>query len=292
MPARKTKSIPNEPISQVKPINHQIGFFPFARYTSVVGVHSILIVFTALFLPQTSFIFAKPEERVTDRPQSQFLEALTISPVLTLLWVCGGTVLLQSWWAGWMRIWCFDYNARGNNTELKLERVQYQKSRFARFSQALTFTLAVSLVFHFIIVLFGAPIAGFLPHTFLLALILSFLTVFTPAYAIGQPSLADDTGSLIIRFTWVRLFAELSSRNAMERAMVYPAFGAIVGCWSGAIPIALDWDRPWQAWPLTPLFGSITGYILGSLSAVVVSAIHLLAEEHIKSQQPIKEKAT
>ena len=32
----------------------------------------------------------------------------------------------------------------------------------------------------------------------------------------------------------------------IERAMVYPAIGTVVGCWLGVIPIALDWDRPWQ----------------------------------------------
>ncbi|KAG1748211.1 hypothetical protein EDB19DRAFT_1905264 [Suillus lakei] len=35
-----------------------------------------------------------------------------------------------------------------------------------------------------------------------------------------------------------------------------------------ALPIALDWDRPWQAWPLTPLFGGIAGYIVGSPPAL------------------------
>ena len=32
----------------------------------------------------------------------------------------------------------------------------------------------------------------------------------------------------------------------MERALVYPAIGTLFGCWLGIVPIALDWDRPWQ----------------------------------------------
>jgi phosphatidylinositol glycan class F len=74
--------------------------------------------------------------------------------------------------------------------------------------------------------------------------------------------------------------------------MVYPAVGVALGSWTGAFPIALDWDRPWQvyqipnflkslslteyvsqAWPLTPAFGAILGYIAGALGAVVVSAV-------------------
>ena len=28
--------------------------------------------------------------------------------------------------------------------------------------------------------------------------------------------------------------------------MVYSAVGAVLGSWTGAFPIALDWERPWQ----------------------------------------------
>jgi phosphatidylinositol glycan class F len=88
----------------------------------------------------------------------------------------------------------------------------------------------------------------------------------------------------------------------IERAMVYPAIGTVVGCWLGVIPIALDWDRPWQvriltsydverrlitqisqAWPLTPAFGSILGYIIASMCALTMSATKYLADEHIRS---------
>ena len=37
-----------------------------------------------------------------------------------------------------------------------------------------------------------------------------------------------------------------SLRAPLERATVYPVCGTIVGAWCGVIPMALDWDRPWQ----------------------------------------------
>jgi len=70
----------------------------------------------------------------------------------------------------------------------------------------------------------------------------------------------------------------------IDRALVYPAIGTVVGSWLGCIPIALDWDRPWQSWPLTPAFGGVFGFVLSSLSALTVNAINSLAEEHLKSQ--------
>lgn len=62
-----------------------------------------------------------------------------------------------------------------------------------------------------------------------------------------------------------------SIRNPLERALVYPSVGALIGAWAGIIPIALDWDRPWQAWPLTPAYGSLVGSILASLSGLTWS---------------------
>lgn len=274
------------------PTNVQHAFFPYARYTSVVGVHTSLVAFTALFLPQTSLLLW-PTLADPDRPQSQFQDALTDSPVITLAWIVAGLVVLQVWWAGWIRQWCFEYTSRGGTSDqIKVDRYQYDRGRFSKLGRAAVFTSCVALVFHATIVLFGAPSASHLPHTLLLAMVLALLSAFAPAYALGSPSLSSDTSSLITRLNWTRLFAELSPRNPIERALVYPAVATLLGAWLGAFPIALDWDRPWQAWPLTPLFGGIAGYIVGSLSALSVSALQWLADENIRREQSEKQKTT
>jgi GPI ethanolamine phosphate transferase 2/3 subunit F len=41
--------------------------------------------------------------------------------------------------------------------------------------------------------------------------------------------------------------------------------GCFVGGWLGAIPIALDWDREWQKWPCTVIWGCVIGWTLGKL---------------------------
>ena len=35
--------------------------------------------------------------------------------------------------------------------------------------------------------------------------------------------------------------------------------GCLFGCWIGAFPIALDWDRIWQEWPYTCVVGIFLG---------------------------------
>ncbi|KAG1847878.1 GPI biosynthesis protein family Pig-F-domain-containing protein [Suillus subalutaceus] len=287
MPAKPAKTIVPSSTHEV-----QYAFFPYARYTSVVGVHTSLVAFTALFLPQTSLLLW-PSFADSDRPQSQFQDALTDNPVITLAWIIAGLVILQVWWAGWIRQWCFEYTSRGGTSdEIKMNRYHFDRGRFSRLGRAAVFTSCVALVFHATIVLFGAPSSSHLPHTFLLAIVLALLSAFAPAYAMGSPSFSSDTSSFITRLNWTRLFAELSPRNPIERALVYPAVASLLGAWLGALPIALDWDRPWQAWPLTPLFGGIAGYIVGSLSALSVSALKWLTEKNIKREQSEKQKTT
>jgi len=139
--------------------------------------------------------------------------------------------------------------------------------------------------------MFGAPLTTHVFQTVLFAFVVALLTAYTPAFVFGPPSWSSDTPSVVNRLAWTRLFAELSPRNAIEYAMVYPACGTLIGGWVGAIPIALDWDRPWQAWPLTPLFGCLGGYIIGALLAFAFITIRWLATEHVRSQ-PTKNKSS
>ena len=43
------------------------------------------------------------------------------------------------------------------------------------------------------------------------------------------------------------------------------AWGSLAGAWMGAIPIPLDWDRPWQRWPVTCVAGADAGFAVGTV---------------------------
>jgi len=186
-------------------------------------------------------------------------------------------------------VWWTEFSMKGTDEEKRLERNERDKTKLSKMKNAYLATFAVSFVIYAVIILLGAPLLSHYLHTYLLACLISILTVFTPAYALGIPSFASDSKSLLIRLTWTRLFAELSLKTPVERAMVYPAVGVVLGSWTGAFPIALDWDRPWQAWPLTPAFGAILGYIAGAFGAVVVSAVQSLANEavHLRPEKKL-----
>ena len=55
-------------------------------------------------------------------------------------------------------------------------------------------------------------------------------------------------------------------------------WGASLGAWCGAMVIPLDWDRPWQKWPVPCVAGAVAGFGLGVFAAaatVCVFALHL-----------------
>lgn len=143
---RKARKAPEDPSlasqndhgelkDEFRPVNP--AFFPFARYMSVVGVHTTLLAFTALFLPRTTLLleFTKPvidPNLITsrDRPQHPFLEALTLSPVSTLTCICAGATILQGWWGGWVRSWWIEFSLDGTPEANHIEMVRLNLQKF------------------------------------------------------------------------------------------------------------------------------------------------------------------
>lgn len=136
MPATRTRAAKLPTTSNAtsakpgKTVPAPVDPFPFAQYASVLGVHLILVGFTALYLPQTTRLFAPLAARKTDRPQSDFMEALTTDPSWTLGWIFAGLILLEVWWAGWMRKWTFEQTGKGTEVEIKLDRVRFDSLHF------------------------------------------------------------------------------------------------------------------------------------------------------------------
>ncbi|PSS34220.1 hypothetical protein PHLCEN_2v1730 [Hermanssonia centrifuga] len=226
-------------------------FFPFARYTSIVGVHTSLLVFTALFLPRSGFSDLSSPSIARSRPRRDGMTMLTEDPLRTIAWMCVGALILQVWWASWLREWALDAIA---SVERKDDHGQSEAPNGEKEDEA-------------------KKSERRLKHQEM-----NSQNATAPAYTLGVPSWKATTESLVRKLTWIRLFAELSPRSPIERALVYPTIGTFLGCWGGVIPIGLDWDRPWQAWPLTPAWGAFGGYVLGSLWAILVTNMKNLVD--------------
>ncbi len=100
----------------------------------------------------------------------------------------------------------------------------------------------------------GAPLypQSLIPHTFLLSLHISLLAVLPLFYTHG-----------VAGFAWRDIVAAWLPFD--EAGVWGGTVGCIVGGWIGAIPMALDWDRDWQAWPIPVLTGAYLGWAVGRL---------------------------
>ncbi|KAG7666053.1 GPI11 [[Candida] subhashii] len=124
-------------------------------------------------------------------------------------------------------------------------------------------SMVLSIPLLIVIILFGGPIYGFTIKNILLALHLSQL-IFNP---------------LIVLYALdFNQFTKIFEQDHIYRLIfVHPILSAslltVAGCWLGAIPIPLDWDRPWQQWPITLLVGGYIGGVAGGLLSLVVKPI-------------------
>lgn len=118
----------------------------------------------------------------------------------------------------------------------------------------LVFSLFVASPLMFVaLILFGAPLYDYLRATFILGIHLSFLIVYPIV--------------VCFQFDFDKIYGMALSPALFERIFTNPilcgSFFSVIGTWLGVIPIPLDWDRPWQQWPITLLSGAYGGYALG-----------------------------
>jgi GPI ethanolamine phosphate transferase 2/3 subunit F len=98
----------------------------------------------------------------------------------------------------------------------------------------------------------GAPLFPYsqLPHTLALATHISLLAFFPIFYTHGVSNDAwRDVAAAWLPFD--------------EAGVWGGTVGTVLGGWFGAIPIALDWDREWQKWPCTVIWGCALGWMVG-----------------------------
>ncbi|KAF9391172.1 hypothetical protein CPB97_007292 [Podila verticillata] len=119
-----------------------------------------------------------------------------------------------------------------------------------------------TLICHIFAVLFGAGIIHQAKETMQFACYLSLLSFYPASFVLGT-----DIKS------WLRIFIHNSPETFTEAALYCQGMMAIFGAWLGSIVIPLDWDRPWQAWPVPSVLGAFLFYMVGTIVGLVVSIV-------------------
>uniref|UniRef100_A0A0D9Z1K8 Phosphatidylinositol-glycan biosynthesis class F protein n=1 Tax=Oryza glumipatula TaxID=40148 RepID=A0A0D9Z1K8_9ORYZ len=64
------------------------------------------------------------------------------------------------------------------------------------------------------------------------------------------------------------------STDSVDYMISAPAHGAVIGAWLGAWPMPLDWERPWQEWPISVTYGSVAGHLIGMAISLALVVTH------------------
>nr|AFK47377.1 unknown [Lotus japonicus] len=118
----------------------------------------------------------------------------------------------------------------------------------------------------------GAPVTSqYLPKTVNWSLMMSLFTKFLH-HVLGS-SWAD----------WRRIFAQSKPNGFVEYLICLPAHGAVIGGWFGAWPMPLDWERPWQEWPISVSYGTLAGYMVALVASLGFVVVHGRSR-HVKKE--------
>ncbi|CAI8599882.1 unnamed protein product [Vicia faba] len=120
----------------------------------------------------------------------------------------------------------------------------------------------------------GAPVTfQCLPKTLAWSLMMSLFTT-VPASCVLGSSWAD----------WKRIFAHTKPNGSIEYLICLQAHGAVIGGWFGAWPMPLDWERPWQEWPISVSYGTLAGYLVASVASLGFVLAHRSRLQHVKNE--------
>lgn len=145
------------------------------------------------------------------------------------------------------------------NTQKKtLKSAELKHYRLSNlFKSFLTFLLMVG-VYYVIVVLFGAPFLTHQEQNLMFALILSIFTILPVCLHCGHEA------GLSILLTLTNY-----DGNELFKKFVFNARLTFLGAWFGACVIPLDWEKPYQEWPIPCYFGAVFGYLVSNVVSYV-----------------------
>ncbi|XP_068631346.1 phosphatidylinositol-glycan biosynthesis class F protein [Battus philenor] len=155
------------------------------------------------------------------------------------------------------------------NNNVQAKKTKPNRNRAGDVVKSCIFLLGAMFSFFVGIILFGAPVLECHEETLMLSALLTILTVF-PLLAHSGPE-----ASLQLLFA-VRNY----SRDTIIEMLVNNALLTVCGAWLGAVVIPLDWNTPWQQWPIPCYLGAIGGYLLSNVLTIFKVTLMLAANKY------------
>ncbi|KCV69722.1 hypothetical protein H696_04128 [Fonticula alba] len=142
-------------------------------------------------------------------------------------------------------------------TKIKLSKI----SAGAAFLAVSRAVVLVALLLDIVSILLGAPFVIGSPSTFVWSVFAASLAS-APLVETSSPGLGF---SEIVDFILGR------NLNSIFKKAAWRIFaGTLLGAWVSVAVVPLDWERPWQAWPIPAVYGAVAGHLLGAVFALLM----------------------
>lgn len=145
-------------------------------------------------------------------------------------------------------ILCHHLNQQSNKKPKRLSR----KFDIRRICESFSVLLFILAIFYFCAVIFGAPLLSQHYETFFFSLLMTILTA-VPCI------LHMDTEEVL------PLFLSVFEGTDIHTYYFWNIRLTILGSWLGAVVIPLDWDRPYQKWPISCCIGAMVGCYIANI---------------------------
>lgn len=117
-------------------------------------------------------------------------------------------------------------------------------------------------------ILLGAPYHQNYEETLALSVLLTSLTILPIGLFLGP--------SKTVQYLFYDSFELSSAFDVWQLDLLqYNAFGTLVGAWAGSIVSPLDWDRPWQAYPIPNVVGAVLGFSFANIHTFLSSIVQI-----------------
>lgn len=146
--------------------------------------------------------------------------------------------------------------------DLKLPKTKSTRVKVRDIFKFAVIIISATSIFYIVAVLFGAPLCSEQEETFMFSVLMTVLTVFPLVLHLGIDTTYNILKSATINYETDILAKILTTSSKLT----------LLGSWLGAIVIPLDWDRPWQVWPVPCSLGSLLGFII---SEFLILLLHM-----------------
>ena len=144
-------------------------------------------------------------------------------------------------------------------TELRTSKTKRTWSRYLK--EVFKFMLVgflLSIAYYIVIILFGAPVMAHHEETTMLTITLTSLTFIPASLHLGVDGAVEILTGM-----------QSQKGNVLVDAIRTNIQATLLGTWLGAFVIPLDWDRPWQVWPISCVMGALLGYTVAHFITLV-----------------------